>query len=325
MPPQLAVVNGAILKCDKGTTPSPLVVTTSPFVQISARQIATIGDNMPLVNVFPFGICSITQKPCVPITPLPWHPGGIGIPTGSPFLVLPKNSLLGCMLGGFVEVKDAAQTTVIVDAPPTNKTEAQKYKIALLAEQEAEAQRVENAAEEDEGPGFLKKAGGFVLDMTPFVGTGKGIGEAFKGEDLVTGEKLSPWERALGVVPYGKAVKKGVKGGKAGYKAIKGAPIKGKKLPNDEIHPPPKRGNAPISKKDDKPIELHHRGQKPDGPVDEMHPSDHRYGKNQKKNHPNTGQKPSAIDRKEFKKWRKKAWEEEWDSGRFEGDDKNDE
>ena len=43
------------------------------------------------------------------------------------------------------------------------------------------------------------------------------------------------------------------------------------------------RGNAPVSNKDGKPIEIHHNDQKPLGPFDEMHPSDHRYGENYKK------------------------------------------
>lgn len=40
-----------------------------------------------------------------------------------------------------------------------------------------------------------------LLDFLPVVGTGKGIVEAVTGRDLVTGEELAWWERALGVVP----------------------------------------------------------------------------------------------------------------------------
>ena len=47
-----------------------------------------------------------------------------------------------------------------------------------------------------------------ICDFTPGVGTVKGIIEAFRGKDLVTGEKLSGGERLLGIVPYlGKARK----------------------------------------------------------------------------------------------------------------------
>jgi hypothetical protein len=41
-----------------------------------------------------------------------------------------------------------------------------------------------------------------VLDFVPFVGTAKGAIEAFTGKDLLTGEELAPWERALGVLPF---------------------------------------------------------------------------------------------------------------------------
>lgn len=40
-----------------------------------------------------------------------------------------------------------------------------------------------------------------VLDFVPIVGTAKGIAEAVTGRDLLTGEELAAWERALGVLP----------------------------------------------------------------------------------------------------------------------------
>jgi hypothetical protein len=40
-----------------------------------------------------------------------------------------------------------------------------------------------------------------VLDFVPVVGDVKGVVEAFTGEDLLTGEELEPWERALGLIP----------------------------------------------------------------------------------------------------------------------------
>jgi len=91
----------------------------------------------------------------------------------------------------------------------------------------------------------------------------------------------------------------------------------GKKIPNCELcGPPGKRGNAPIGK-DGHPVELHHRNQNPNGPLDEMTRTDHRLGPNFKKNHPNTGQSPSQIDRKAWRNEQKDYWKKEWDSGRF--------
>lgn len=88
------------------------------------------------------------------------------------------------------------------------------------------------------------------------------------------------------------------------------------RVPNNEISPPSKRGNAPISNKDGKPIEIHHRNQEPLGPFDEMHISDHRYGENYKNNHPyyNT---QSKVNRTQFRKWQREYWAQEWDNGRW--------
>lgn len=91
----------------------------------------------------------------------------------------------------------------------------------------------------------------------------------------------------------------------------------GDRLPDSKIKSPPaKRGNAPVGD-DGKPVELHHREQTPDGPIDEKTREDHRGGENYKKNHTNTGQEKSKIDRGTFKKQREQHWQSEWDKGRW--------
>jgi hypothetical protein len=109
--------------------------------------------------------------------------------------------------------------------------------------------------------------------------------------------------------------------GKAGRKALgalaDGAKKVGRKI--KDSFPPKKRGNA-ARDKDGKPIELHHDGQKPDGRLDEMTQEEHRGKDNFKKNHHNTGQQPSEIDRNEFAKQRRKHWKDEWNSGRWPDD-----
>lgn len=40
-----------------------------------------------------------------------------------------------------------------------------------------------------------------ILDFVPVVGDVKGVAEAITGRDLLTGEELEPWERALGLIP----------------------------------------------------------------------------------------------------------------------------
>ncbi|WP_435924041.1 RHS repeat-associated core domain-containing protein [Paenibacillus sp. DYY-L-2] len=50
------------------------------------------------------------------------------------------------------------------------------------------------------------------LDFVPIIGNAKGIIEAVTGRDLITGEKLAAWERALAIAgPLGKTVRNGAK------------------------------------------------------------------------------------------------------------------
>jgi hypothetical protein len=67
------------------------------------------------------------------------------------------------------------------------------------------------------------------------------------------------------------------------------------------------RPKAPIGD-DGHPIELHHEGQNPEGPVKEMTRTDHRLNGNFKKNHSNTGQNPSKIDRAKFRTFKDRYW-----------------
>lgn len=90
-----------------------------------------------------------------------------------------------------------------------------------------------------------------------------------------------------------------------------------KRLPDDKIEVPPKRGDAPLSVDDGKPVEIHHVDQNPDGPFVELSRTDHRGKGNFKDNHPNTGQEPSKIDRREWRRMVDEYWREEWDRGRF--------
>ncbi len=60
-----------------------------------------------------------------------------------------------------------------------------------------------------------------ILNLTPGVGTAKGIAEAISGEDAVTGEKLAWWERGLGILPVVGGIAKGLKSGVAVGKGLK--------------------------------------------------------------------------------------------------------
>jgi hypothetical protein len=67
------------------------------------------------------------------------------------------------------------------------------------------------------------------------------------------------------------------------------------------------QGKAPLDK-DGKPVELHHEGQTQNGQLKEMTQEEHRGGDNFKKNHQNTGQEPSQINRSEAAKARRQHW-----------------
>ena len=90
----------------------------------------------------------------------------------------------------------------------------------------------------------------------------------------------------------------------------------GTKIPDSELTPPDKRGRAPKGK-DGYPIELHHRGQSQDGPLDEMTRTQHRGVGNFKKNHSNVGTEKSKINRNESNRERREYWKKYWDNGRF--------
>jgi len=59
------VSSGAMLKCSFGVAPSTLMV--SPVNRVSAGNMspATIMDNMPMVNIMPFGVCMSIANPTV--------------------------------------------------------------------------------------------------------------------------------------------------------------------------------------------------------------------------------------------------------------------
>ena len=128
MPQQ--VCNGATLQCMMGMAPSTLVVLPVNRVNTSEQPDANILDNVPLVNIMPFGMCMspanpevaaataaafgvLTPMPCVPVTTAPWTPGAATvILAGSP--TLDNVSTLMCMWGGVIQVVSPGEFTVNV-------------------------------------------------------------------------------------------------------------------------------------------------------------------------------------------------------------------
>ena len=121
------VCNGAGTACTFGAAPSTLIVLPVNRVLTSSQPAATIMDNVPIVNVTPFGMCLspsnptvaaataaalgvLTPMPCIPITPAPWAPGVLNVlEAGIP--ILDNTSQLMCMWGGVITITMPGQMT----------------------------------------------------------------------------------------------------------------------------------------------------------------------------------------------------------------------
>jgi hypothetical protein len=121
------VVSGATLQCTFGLAPSTLVVLPANQIMSSNMPAANIMDNVPMVNIMPFGMCTslanptvasattaalgvLTPMPCVPVTPAPWAPGAATVLLGN-MPALDDASKLMCNWGGVIQIIVAGQFT----------------------------------------------------------------------------------------------------------------------------------------------------------------------------------------------------------------------
>ena len=92
---QVAVVDGAMLKCMFGASPGTLTVTNNQTVKAEGKAVATIMDFAPYTNnISSFGMCQsmmnpqviaataaamgvLTPQQCTPATVVPWLPPAI--------------------------------------------------------------------------------------------------------------------------------------------------------------------------------------------------------------------------------------------------------
>jgi hypothetical protein len=121
------VCNGATTMCTMGMAPGQLMVLPKNMVLTSNMPAANIMDNVPMVNVMPFGMCMspgnptvaaataaalgvLTPMPCIPMIPGPWV-------TGSPTVLLANlpalnlSSTLICAYGGSISIVVEGQMT----------------------------------------------------------------------------------------------------------------------------------------------------------------------------------------------------------------------
>ena len=124
------VVSGAMTCCSMGMTPSVLNVLPQARCLSGSRPVATIMDNVPMVNVMPFGMCRsllnpavasataaawgvLTPMPCMPVVPAPWVPGSPTVLVGGK-PALNNSSKLMCAYAGIISITNPAVINVQV-------------------------------------------------------------------------------------------------------------------------------------------------------------------------------------------------------------------
>ena len=120
---------GAAMQCSFGAAPASLVVLPANQV-LTGTPAATIMDNVPMVNVPSFGMCSAPTNPvvisataaalgvltpmaCVPVLPAPWAPGSPTVLIGN-MPALNSESKLLCTWAGVIQITSPGQSTVMV-------------------------------------------------------------------------------------------------------------------------------------------------------------------------------------------------------------------
>ena len=117
---------GAMMQCTMGMAPSTLMPTPKT-VMTSYVMAANIMDNVPMMNILPFGMCQspanptvaaataaalgvLTPMPCIPNTPAPWAPGAPTVLISN-MPALNDSSKLVCIWGGTISITFAGQAT----------------------------------------------------------------------------------------------------------------------------------------------------------------------------------------------------------------------
>ncbi len=125
----MTVCGGAMLLCSFGTAPGSLMVLPKNMVT-TTMPIANIMDNVPMVNILPFAMCTsmsnptvssataaaqgvLTPMPCIPVTAAPWAPGSPTVLVAN-MPALNDSSTLMCSYGGVIQITNPGQVTILV-------------------------------------------------------------------------------------------------------------------------------------------------------------------------------------------------------------------
>lgn len=123
------VCMGAQMQCSFGAAPSSLVVLPKNRVTTNYMPDANIMDNIPMVNILPFGMCSsianptvaaataaalgvLTPMPCIPVIPGPWTPGNPTVLIAN-MPIINNTSKCFCAFAGVISIIATGQETVM--------------------------------------------------------------------------------------------------------------------------------------------------------------------------------------------------------------------
>jgi len=126
----IGVCNGAMLTCSFGVAPSTMIVLPKNRVMMEKMPGANIMDNIPIVNIPPFGMCSaptnpavisataaamgvLTPMPCIPNIVTPWTPANPTVLLGK-IPVINNSSILNCIWLGVITVSNPGEKSNIV-------------------------------------------------------------------------------------------------------------------------------------------------------------------------------------------------------------------
>ena len=106
------VTSGAVMTCACGAAPSQLEVTSNTFYFIQGKLAATTADNVPMVNIRPFGTCTMKPTmggflPCIP-APTMWSGFVDSVRVGRGFPLL-NTSTIQCAIGGMISFQNSGQ------------------------------------------------------------------------------------------------------------------------------------------------------------------------------------------------------------------------
>jgi hypothetical protein len=126
-PMGIPVASGAVITCSFGVAPGTLNALPTSATLMESKPPATIMDNVPFVNITPFGVCSSLANPitaaqtaaalgvltpgtCTPVVPAPWVPGSPTVLVANK-PALTQSSKCMCAYGGVITIAFSGTTT----------------------------------------------------------------------------------------------------------------------------------------------------------------------------------------------------------------------